>query len=103
MAIAMNEYLTMRYMKDFKCIGLDCEDTCCSGWSVGIDEDHYKKLKRAIDQTQEQRREFSATHKRVDIKKRSCLHYATLCMREDGYCRLLDADGLCSVQRRFGE
>ena len=90
-------------MKGFKCIGLDCEETCCSGWSVIIDEDHYKKLKRAMDQTQAQRREFGATHKRVDIKKRSRLYYATLCMRKDGYCGLLDADGLCSVQLRFGE
>ncbi|MGL4737471.1 MAG: flagellin lysine-N-methylase [Cellulosilyticaceae bacterium] len=26
------------YFKDFKCIAADCEDTCCAGWGIVIDE-----------------------------------------------------------------
>lgn len=27
-----------RYVSRFRCIGADCEDTCCSGWDVTIDQ-----------------------------------------------------------------
>lgn len=30
------------YFKDFTCIASACEDTCCAGWSVVIDEEAYK-------------------------------------------------------------
>ena len=30
-------------MAQFKCIGGECEDTCCAGWSVSIDKKTYKK------------------------------------------------------------
>ncbi len=29
------------YFKDFTCIASECEDTCCAGWSVVIDEQSY--------------------------------------------------------------
>lgn len=35
------------YLKEFKCIASQCEDTCCAGWEVVIDEDSYKKYKKA--------------------------------------------------------
>jgi len=31
------------YFPIFKCIGNECEDTCCVGWKVTIDKDTYKK------------------------------------------------------------
>lgn len=35
------------YFKDFKCIASECEDTCCAGWEIVIDEetnDVYQKV-----------------------------------------------------------
>ncbi len=35
------------YFKDFKCIASECEDTCCAGWEVVIDDEtynHYQKV-----------------------------------------------------------
>lgn len=35
------------YFKDFKCIASECEDTCCAGWEIVIDEetnDFYQKV-----------------------------------------------------------
>lgn len=29
--------LMPEYMKKFKCIGGECEDTCCAGWTVSLD------------------------------------------------------------------
>ena len=33
---------TLRYMERFRCIGPECEDNCCYGWSVMVDGPHYK-------------------------------------------------------------
>lgn len=35
------------YLKEFKCIASQCEDTCCAGWEIVIDEEAYKKYERA--------------------------------------------------------
>ena len=33
------------YFKKFKCIASECEDTCCAGWEIVIDEDTYDVYK----------------------------------------------------------
>ncbi|SHH72922.1 flagellin lysine-N-methylase [Clostridium grantii] len=36
------------YFKNFRCIASECEDTCCAGWEVVIDDDtynHYQEVK----------------------------------------------------------
>lgn len=35
------------YLKEFKCIASQCEDTCCAGWEIVIDEEAYKKYESA--------------------------------------------------------
>ena len=43
MANNSNEFfLTPDYMMNFKCIGKDCIDSCCTGWNVEIDKETYK-------------------------------------------------------------
>lgn len=34
------------YYKDFKCIADKCEDTCCAGWEIVIDEETYEKYEK---------------------------------------------------------
>lgn len=34
------------YFKDFKCIASECEDTCCAGWGIVIDDETYKKYEK---------------------------------------------------------
>jgi len=36
-------YLRPQYVDQFQCIGSACEDTCCEGWSVPIDQATYEK------------------------------------------------------------
>lgn len=31
------------YFKDFKCISSECEDTCCAGWRIVIDDETFEK------------------------------------------------------------
>lgn len=34
------------YFKEFKCIASECEDTCCAGWEIVIDDETHNKYKR---------------------------------------------------------
>lgn len=34
------------YFKKFKCIASECEDTCCAGWEIVIDEETYDVYKK---------------------------------------------------------
>ncbi|QAA35279.1 flagellin lysine-N-methylase [Clostridium manihotivorum] len=34
------------YFKQFKCIASDCEDTCCAGWEIVIDNETYNKYQK---------------------------------------------------------
>jgi len=37
--------LQPEYMKNFHCIGSDCEGNCCIGWRVDLDKKTYLKYK----------------------------------------------------------
>ena len=36
------------YFKDFKCIASKCEDTCCAGWGIVIDDATYDRYKKKV-------------------------------------------------------
>ena len=35
--------IRLTYAERFRCIGSACEDTCCQGWSVPVDQAAYEK------------------------------------------------------------
>jgi lysine-N-methylase len=38
------------YMEKFACIGSECEDTCCVGWKISIDQSTYKEYEKVNNQ-----------------------------------------------------
>jgi hypothetical protein len=34
------------YADSFRCIGSDCEDTCCKGWTIPVDQETIEKHRR---------------------------------------------------------
>lgn len=79
---------------DFSCKGGDCRHTCCQVWEIDIDEDtaeYYRQLpgKLGDDLRQAMVREKDGTW-----------HFR---LNPEGYCYLLDPDGLCRVIRELGE
>lgn len=94
--------LMPRYLARFACIGSACEETCCGGWRVFVDEKHYKKLKSAMDGSRAERERFKRAHQRIRGEEQSASRYALLVLDDRQRCTLLDADRLCSVQTRYG-
>lgn len=83
---------------DFKCIGDQCEDTCCAGWKVDVDRDTYYFYKS------NQHLELQALFKSAVIRTKSGgtkQRYATLTHNEKGECSFLE-HGLCKIQKTLG-
>ena len=39
-----------KYLKEFKCIGGECEDSCCIGWDIDIDKITFRQYYKVKDQ-----------------------------------------------------
>ncbi|MDB4976036.1 MAG: hypothetical protein JWN48_4377 [Myxococcaceae bacterium] len=91
-------------MSRFRCIGGDCESSCCTGgWRIGIDREHYEKTKHAMGSSPELRREFGAKVTRVKAVTDKKQPYALVVMQPDGSCGFFGEDRMCSLQKRYGE
>ena len=39
-------YTVPHYYRKFQCIASECEDTCCAGWEIMIDDKALENIKR---------------------------------------------------------
>lgn len=99
--MAPNRAITARYLTRFRCLGGDCEDTCCQGWQISLDPRQHQILETAMAGTPAERAEFQAgvEPERVADDR----HHARLRMTAQGSCSFLLPERLCSIQRRYGE
>ncbi|MGB9860241.1 MAG: flagellin lysine-N-methylase, partial [Moorellaceae bacterium] len=92
--------LMPQYMRRFACVGSGCEDTCCIGWRVNIDEETYKKYRRL------RHPEISPLFEKAVGRNRSnhsSGNYAKIRLKPDGLCPFLTEDRLCRIQLSLGE
>ena len=97
------KYNTPAYFSDFSCLGGECEDTCCQNWEVKIDRQHYDLLKNAMSADQHEQELFEQSIYLNTSPIVSDYDYAFIRMGENGYCSMLDKQGLCSVHAKHGE
>lgn len=87
------------YYDDFKCIGGQCIDNCCSSnWRIDIDEKTYKKYKKL-------KGEWGKKINSNISRKRSnpnYLQYGKINLKNNK-CSLLSEDGLCTIHGSLGE
>jgi lysine-N-methylase len=82
----------------FRCIGADCEDTCCVGWAVNVDRATYQAYQSCDDP------ELGSSLQQLVIinpANSSDDNYARITLSGAG-CPFL-SEGLCSIQKRLGE
>lgn len=89
--------LQPHHFKAFRCIGSECEDTCCIGWIVDVDKSTYDKYQVCSDPEL-----GPSLHTLITINERSS--------NDDDYGRIVSkgacpflSEGLCSIQQRLGE
>ncbi|MFC5469708.1 flagellin lysine-N-methylase [Cohnella suwonensis] len=96
-----NKALVPEYMRQFKCIGAECEDTCCASWTIGVDLDTYKRYQTINHPTLTERfKNDIVVHEQNEQVK---THYASIRLNpQTGACRFQEG-GLCSIQAELGE
>ncbi len=82
------------FYKDFRCAGGRCPLTCCRDWSIVPDEGALNDYAQAPAGLREAIADSLVTDGDGDV----CFR-----LTPEGRCALLDGDGLCSIQRRWGE
>jgi lysine-N-methylase len=90
--------VALRYLERFACIGAACEDDCCTGWDIPVDEAHYRAL---VERLSESGEEVSRTVRVVDAPQPG--RHALMVLGADLRCAMLDEDRLCRIHKRFGE
>ncbi len=86
-------------MKEFACIGGDCEDTCCGGWRVSLTKRDYSKIRTRMSNGRLQQFKAVVIRTRKDALDGE---FARVELDEKGNCGFLDCDSLCSLQKDFG-
>lgn len=80
------------YFKEFKCIASECEDTCCAGWGIVIDDETYSKYQNVNG-------EFG------DRLKSEIVHDAgeNIFVLKGNNCPFLNENKLCDIYNELGE
>lgn len=92
--------LVPQYMRKFQCIGPSCEDSCCVGWRVNIDEATYRKYQDVDHAELQTDLDKYVTRNRSNP---SPANYAKIKMKGGGACPFLDGEKLCGIQKNLGE
>lgn len=93
----------LRHVTRFRCIGPQCEDSCCVGWQILIDNEHYDRLRDAFSTGSDDRALFRESVERFPPERRTSSCFARMRYRQGTRCAFLRDDALCTVQARFGE
>lgn len=84
-------YTRPDYFNEFKCTADKCQDTCCAGWLIAIDEESLEKYKKIKGD--------------YIWKVMTGVDWETGCFRQDDKkrCAFLSSDNLCELYINAGE
>ncbi len=80
------------YYKEFRCIADQCEDSCCIGWEIDIDEDTFSYYKSVEGDFGKRLREHMISE---DVN--------SFVLQENGWCPFLNEKKLCDICIHLGE
>ncbi len=102
-AAPIAEATRTRFAGRFRCIGPECEASCCSfNWRIVLDRRDFSRLKAAHSGTPQERARFARGCARTPGATAGDRNYATLQRTREGSCVFLSPEGRCSVQTAHG-
>lgn len=87
------------YYEAFQCIGGACEDTCCAGWHLPVDEATYKRYKKVKDPQMKRKLDKEI------VAKKGCIdpENAAKIKLKNNQCAFLTKQGWCDIYIQLGE
>ncbi len=98
-----SQLLAPHYLTQFQCIGPDCEETCCIGWQIQVDQAHFVALEKVMSRSAEERELFRHAYVPVPEAERTRDVHAKIQLQPGRACIFLDEERLCTIQRNYGE
>ncbi|SFU70912.1 lysine-N-methylase [Clostridium sp. DSM 8431] len=89
------------YIKEFKCIGGECEDTCCAGWDIDIDKVSFKKYFKT--ENTEMKKMFQKNIYNNEYCTSPDVDYGRVKLKKGKRCPFLDDKNLCVIYSNLGE
>jgi lysine-N-methylase len=86
------------YAAQFACVGADCEDTCCAGWTVPVDQAAFERFQQLPSSPLKVLLEAS-----IELKPMGSPHFAILRMDAQTGCPIQTPSGLCQLHAQHGE
>lgn len=83
----------------FRCVGSECEDTCCGDWDIPLDKITYLKYR----QFPAEKLGTLASHFVIACEgEPHDSWYGSIRHKQDGTCPFFGADRLCAIQTQYG-
>lgn len=89
-----------KYYESFQCIADRCEDTCCAGWEIDIDDASYEYYMSVEGEFGKRLRE---NIKEYESDGEDVYEQHGFILKEDRRCPFLDEHNLCDLYRELGE
>ena len=86
------------YAAAFECIGANCEDTCCKGWPIPLDQATFKQYRSFPD---EKLGSVVTQYVKIAVKAPPS-HFAKIVQTASGACPFFNADRMCDIQKEYG-
>jgi len=96
----LKKVLQPDYVSKFRCIASDCEDTCCCGWRVAIDEESYVKYQEFGRADGDGLFDGKLTREGIMPVEGD---FAEVVLLPENTCPFLTEKKLCSIQKAYGE
>lgn len=90
-----------KYLKEFKCIGGECEDSCCIGWDIDIDKTTFRQYYKVQDK--EMKKMFQKNVHNNEYCQSPDVDYGKVKLKGDKRCPFLDEDNYCVIYSNLGE
>lgn len=84
-------YTIPDYYRQFECTADQCEDTCCAGWQIVVDQKSLKKYKKVKGDFRKR------LHKSIDWKEETFKQF------ENKRCAFLNEENLCDMYTALGK
>lgn len=88
------------YADSFRCIGSECEDTCCQEWTIPVDQASYEKYHQLPASPLRSLIDANILVMPEGAKPNS---FAKIRMDGANHCPMLTSSGLCGIQLELGE
>lgn len=92
--------LAPRYVSQFQCVGGDCPDTCCRGWTITVDKETFGYYRQI---THPELKPWLDTNLVVRDQNSEEQYGKFNLTASDAICGLHSSQGLCRAQQYLGE